>query len=203
MFDWITGWVGSLGVFGIALLMLLENIILFLPSELIMPLGGFLAARGDFNFWLMLLAGFIGSLIGSLPWYIVARSIGRERTTAWLTRHGRWLGLRRREIDRADRWFDRHATGAVFLARVTPGIRPLIGLPAGFARMPWHSFVLFTALGTALWVAALAWAGRLLGRRWKQVADTARPIIWITLALLLLATLIWLARRALRHHHTP
>ncbi|HEX5437262.1 MAG TPA: DedA family protein [Gemmatimonadaceae bacterium] len=192
MFQWMAGIVTSLGYMGIALLMLLENIVVFIPSELIMPLAGFVAGRGDLSLWLVVLSGWIGSLAGAIPWYFAARFIGEERLTHWADTRGRWLPLRGRDLDRATAWFDRHGHFAVFLARITPGIRPLIGLPAGFDRMPFLPFLLYSALGTLLWVTALAYAGSLLGVHYTKIRTYLEPATWAILGALVLFVIIWM-----------
>jgi len=198
MVHWMASVMGSLGYVGIALLMLIENIVVFIPSELIMPLAGFVAAQGALSFWGVVLAGWIGTLAGAMPWYVIGRSIGRQRLEAWVDRRGRWFPLRGRDIERATRWFDRHGHFAVFLARVTPGIRAWIGVPAGFDRMPFVPFFLNSALGTGIWVLALAYAGRTLGRHYKQVSRIVGPATWVVIGALILAAVIGVVRRRRR-----
>lgn len=195
MLHWMVSIMGSLGYVGIGLLMCIENIVVFIPSELIMPLAGFVAGQGTLSFWVVVIAGWLGSLAGAMPWYFVGRIIGEERLKKWVDRRGTWFPLRGRDIDRAKHWFDRHGHFAVFLARITPGIRPLIGLPAGFDRMPFAPFLLYSALGTWIWVTALAYAGRTLGRHYDQVSKVLGPATWIIIGALVVAAVVGVVRR--------
>ncbi len=136
MFDWITGIVDRTGYLGVALLMFAENLFPPVPSELIMPLAGFAAARGDLSLPLVLAAGVAGSLAGALFWYWIGRKVGADRLKRWAGRHGRWLTLSPGDVDEADAWFDRHGVKAVLLGRLIPAVRTLVSVPAGLAAMP-------------------------------------------------------------------
>ena len=155
MFEWITTMIERVGPWGVGLLMFLENVFPPIPSELIMPLAGFNAAQVRMSLGAAMLAGTIGSLAGASLWYLVGRAIGAERIRRLARRHGRWLTLSVDDIDRAQAWFDRRGTLAVLLGRLLPGIRTLISIPAGLARMPFLKFLAWSAVGTAV-VAASA-----------------------------------------------
>src|SRR5687768_13383192 len=105
MFDWITAIVERTGYLGIALLMFVENVFPPIPSELIMPLAGFTAARGDLDIVLVVVAGTAGSLLGATLWYGVGKWIGPERLKRWTAAHGRWFTVSPDEVDRASKWF--------------------------------------------------------------------------------------------------
>lgn len=186
MFEWISTTMASLGSAGVALLMFLENVFPPIPSELIMPLAGFLSERGQLGFWPAVLAGTVGSLSGAVGWYWVGRSVGERRLRAWVDDHGRWLTLSCSDLDRTKEWFDRHGASAVFIGRLIPGLRTFISVPAGFAEMRFVPFVFYSALGTAIWTGALAAAGRWLGRGYDQVSGYLEPVSWAVLAGVLL-----------------
>ena len=131
MFEKIVQFLEEAGYLGIALLMFLENLFPPIPSELIMPLAGFEAARGTKSLPLVILSGSAGSIAGALFWYYVGKWIGARRLKAWAGRHGRWLTLKPSEVDKVDAWFDRHCAEAVFLGRLVPTVRTLISVPAG------------------------------------------------------------------------
>ncbi len=135
MVKWIVGLVMSIGIYGVALLMAIENIILPLPSELIMPVAGFVASRGKMSLAGVIVAGTVGSVLGALPLFYLARSAGEEKMKRWVTKHGRWLLLRPTDLDRPKRWFARHAALSVIIGQIIPGVRGLIALPAGYAKM--------------------------------------------------------------------
>jgi membrane protein DedA with SNARE-associated domain/uncharacterized membrane protein YkvA (DUF1232 family) len=170
VFDWITGAVSEGGYAGILLMMLAENIFPPIPSELIMPLAGFVAARGELDPVLVVLAGTLGSVLGALPWYYAGMWLGERRVCAFAAHHGRWLTLGEQEIGQAMRWFERHGRIAVLVGRVVPTVRTLISLPAGMARMPLLPFLIYSSIGTLLWTAALTAAGFLLQSGYQQVA---------------------------------
>jgi membrane protein DedA with SNARE-associated domain len=171
MFEWITDIITRLGYAGVAVLTLLENVFPPIPSELVIPLAGFVAAGGELNLAVVILAGSCGSLAGATIWYAIGRSIGERRLRAWVSRHGRWLTLGARDVDRAQAWFKRHGNAAVFYGRLMPGVRTFVSLPAGFARMRLLPFLLYSALGTVIWTSALAYAGVLLQANFALVGD--------------------------------
>ena len=175
MFDWITGFVERSGYFGIALLMFAENVFPPIPSELVMPLAGFAAARGDLDLALVVLAGAAGSLLGATLWYFVGRRVGCERLKRFAAEHGRWLTLSPEEIDCARDWFGRHGDKAVMAGRLVPGVRTLISVPAGIAGMRLATFLAYSAVGTALWTALLAAAGHLLEGQYQRVSGYVGP----------------------------
>ena len=195
MGDWITQFVSELGYVGLALLTLLENLFPPLPSEIILPLGGFLAARGRLALGGVILAGTVGSVLGALVLYALGRQVSRERLLEWAERHGGWLLLAPGDVEHAFDWFDRHGTKAVFLARLVPGVRSLISIPAGMCGMHLLPFVIYTALGTALWSGALAYAGMLLGAQYQQVGTVLQWAAYGVIALLLLALARWFIKR--------
>src|SRR5688572_7323153 len=146
LFEWITGVVSEMGTLGVAVLMFLENIFPPIPSELVMPLAGFVAQREQLSFCEAVVAGSIGSLLGAVAWYRVARVVGEKRLRAWVDRNGRWLTLSCADIDKAKGWFDRHGGVSVMIGRLIPGVRTFISVPAGFARMQPVPFVLYSAV---------------------------------------------------------
>ncbi len=176
MFDWIVGLVEQTGYVGIALLMLAENLFPPIPSELIMPLAGFSAARGRLDLALVVLSGTVGSLLGALAWYYVGRWVGPHRLRRLSARHGRWLTLSPADVDRAREAFARWGAPAVFAGRLVPAVRTLISVPAGIAGMKLGRFLAWTTLGTALWTGFLAGMGYVLEDRYQAVAGWVNPV---------------------------
>lgn len=176
MFDWITGFVESAGYLGIALLMLIENVFPPIPSELIMPMAGFSAARGELSIVLVIVAGIVGSVLGAVFWYFVGKWIGVERLKGLSRRHGRWLTLSPDDIEKAESWFARYGGVAVLIGRLVPAVRTLISVPAGIAAMPFGRFLLFSTFGTAVWTAFLALAGYFLAERYEAVESYLNPV---------------------------
>jgi len=183
VFEWVTGIVEQSGYLGIALLMIAENLFPPIPSELIMPLAGFVAAQGKLSLAGVIIAGSIGSLIGALFWYVVARAVGGERVTRWAERYGRWFTVSGNDVGRARAWFGRHGGKAVLLGRLVPAVRSLISIPAGLAPMRLAPFLAFSAIGTALWTTLLAVLGYLLEGAYEHVADYIDPISKVVIGL--------------------
>lgn len=195
MVQWTLDLMNNLGYLGIVLLMVLENLFPPLPSELILPAAGFAAARGELNLLGVVLSGALGSVLGTLPLYYIGRAVGEERLVAWADRYGKWLTLRGKEIKQADDWFDRHGPRAVLFGRMIPGIRSLLSLPAGMSEMALPKFLLYSAIGSALWAALLSSAGYLLGDHYEQVGQYVGPIGTVLLTLLVVYVVIWVLRR--------
>ncbi|RFC65211.1 DedA family protein [Fulvimarina endophytica] len=177
----------TLGPFGIALLMFLENIFPPIPSELIMPLAGFEAARGSMSLFAVILSGTIGSLLGVVPWYYAGHWMGLRRTKKLAARHGRWLTMGPQDVERANDWFARHGSEAVLFGRLVPTVRTLISVPAGIAHMPIWKFLLYSAIGSAIWTSLLAFAGYLLGSQYAEVQNYIGPVSNTVLVVLVLA----------------
>lgn len=176
MFDWVTQVISSTGYLGVAALMFLENLFPPIPSEVIMPLAGFVAARGDLSLWGVVVAGTLGSLIGAAPWYLLGFWFGERGLYNVAARHGRWLTLSPEDVTKAIHTFKRYGAIAVFFGRLIPAIRTLISAPAGIARMPIPRFVFWTLLGSSLWTLLLTLAGFLLESQYHRVAHVMDPI---------------------------
>ncbi len=191
MVEWITNTMSSLGYLGIGLLMFAENIFPPIPSELIMPLAGFTVAKGEMNFVFAVLAGVLGTVLGALPWYYAGKIMSEERLRTLADKYGKWMALSGKDIDKADRWFDRHGNQAVFFCRLVPGVRTLISLPAGISGMPLAPFLLYSTLGTTLWVGLLTYLGFVLGDNYDLVDEYLGPVSKIVLGLLVVAFIAW------------
>lgn len=186
MIDWITETIDSAGYYGLVFLMFLENVFPPIPSELIMPLAGFLVTRGEMSFAGVVAAGTLGSILGALPLYYAGKWFGLEHLKRWADRHGRWLTVSGADLDRGKEWFDRYGGITVLLCRLIPGIRSLISIPAGVANMPMGLFLLYTTAGTAVWSALLAGAGYLLGVNYDKVEVYVGPVSKLALGTLVI-----------------
>lgn len=183
MGKWVMDLVQSGGYLGIVFLMFIENVFPPIPSELIMPLAGFLASSDKLSLFGVIVAGTIGSVLGSLPLYYLGRKLGEKRLKQFADRHGRWLTLCGRDIERAKRWFDRHGGITVLFCRLVPGLRSLIAFPAGIARMNLPLFLFYTTIGSALWTALLAYLGYFLGRNFREVERYLDPVTWVVIGI--------------------
>ena len=195
MLQWIVHLVTSLNYLGVALLMAIENVVLPIPSELIMPLAGFQTARGQMAIVRVILAGTVGSVLGALPLYYAGRALGEERLSQWVEKHGSWLMLRGKDLDRATRKFNGDSFQAVTVGQLIPGVRGLISIPAGVAKMNLGLFLLANFIGTIVWCAVLAVAGRVLGANFTRIHQFLGPVGWVILGLLIVGSLGWVLWR--------
>ena len=177
MSEWIIGVIEQTGYWGIALLMAAENVFPPIPSELVLPFAGYVAASGKLHPAGVLVAAVLGTLLGALPWYWAGRKLGHGGLQRFAQRHGRWLTLAPEDIDRAQGWFKRHGPSSVAFGRVVPAVRSVISMPAGVGRMPVLSFLLWSLVGTTVWSALLLGVGFVLQSRYEDAKDV---IEWIT-----------------------
>ena len=198
MSQWMQSTLDSWGYTGVVALMVLENVFPPIPSEVVMPYAGYVAAQGDLRLWGVIVAGTVGSVLGALPLYYLGHRVGVDRLRDWSDRHGHWLMLAPGEIDRASRWFEDHGRKTVFFARLVPGLRSLISIPAGMCRMNLAQFLLWTAAGTAIWAGLLGWAGSALGERYERIGTWLGPVTWIVLGGLAVWYVVYVWRRKRR-----
>jgi alkaline phosphatase len=190
----------------IGLALLLENVIPPIPSELVMPLSGFLIQQGKLQFIPVVGAALIGTVLGAWFWYGIGRLVNERRLEHLIGRHGRCFGLKAADLAVSRRWFSRHGAAVVFWGRLVPGIRPFVSIPAGIELMPQRSFLFWTSAGSLLWILALVNAGFLLGDNYRQILDWIAPFtsLWSRLLLVLIAVgAIWLMARALQRSSRP
>jgi len=197
---WVQDVIERLGAVGVALLVVLENVFPPIPSEIVLPFAGFVAQRGDGSVLVMIVAATIGAVVGALVLYGVAALIGPVRLTAFIARFGRWFGVKPADLARAEAWFDRHAVAAVLLGRCVPLIRSVVSVPAGFRRMRLAPFVVFTALGSAVWNTALIGAGAILGDQWEKVEPYVAVLQYVVIAAIGLLVCRSLVTRLRRSH---
>ena len=156
---WILATVHDWGYTGIFILMALESTVLPVPSELVLIPAGYLAHQGQMNFWLIVLASTVGSLVGASFNYVVSMWLGRP----FLERWGRYFFVRSELLHKTDIFFAKHGAVSTFTGRLIPGIRHLISIPAGLTRMNPGAFALYTCLGAGLWSLVLTLFGYFLG----------------------------------------
>jgi membrane protein DedA with SNARE-associated domain len=188
-------WMGYGAIFAA---MFLENLFPPIPSELIMPLGGFYVHQGQLALIPVVLAGLIGTVLGALPWYGIGRLMNEERLEQWLERHGRWIGISTQDLHRTRTWFNRYGTALVFWGRLVPGIRTLISVPAGIELMPFTPFLIWTTAGSLIWTLLLTLAGMALGEGYANVELWIEPVakaIKVLLVIAVVAAGLWLGLR--------
>ncbi|TCN35039.1 membrane protein DedA with SNARE-associated domain [Kribbella orskensis] len=196
---WAVDLMDRLGAPGAGLAVALENLFPPLPSEVILPLAGFAASRGDLGLVSVILFTTLGSVVGALALYGVGAVLGRDRTRALAAR----IPLMKLEdVDKAEAWFARHGAKAVLIGRVVPVVRSLISVPAGVERMRLSLFLALTAIGSLVWNSALIIAGYLLGEKWNVVESYVGILQWVVLAAAVLAV-VWFIVVKLRARRSP
>ncbi len=187
---WVQDVINQFGYFGVALLVVIENVFPPIPSEIVLPFAGFVAQQGagvanaaesDTTVIGMMIAATIGSVVGALILYFVSAAIGPDRLRAFVENFGRWLGVKSSDLVRAEAWFDRRSSLAVLVGRCVPLIRSIVSIPAGFRRMKLSSFVVLTAIGSAVWNIALIGAGAVLKDQWDVVGDYIGVFQWVVI----------------------
>jgi membrane protein DedA with SNARE-associated domain len=193
---WTTGTIGALGYFGIVLMMAIESACIPLPSEIIMPFGGYLAqAHPDkYSILGMGIAGGIGCVVGSWLAYWVGYFGGRPL----VEKYGKYILLKKRDLNAADRFFAKYGDWAIFISRLLPVVRTFISLPAGISRMPFWRFTIYTFLGSVPWCYMLAWAGWKLGSKWSELKKYFHQADAVIVALIVIGMAFWLW-----HHLRP
>ena len=176
MGDWVVRLIEQSGYLGVAFLMFLETVFPPIPSEIIMPVAGMSAAQGRMNFALATAAGTAGAMLGNIMWYLGARALGHDRLRPFVQRHGKWVTLNWREVERAHRWFEAHGITFVLFGRLIPTVRSLVSIPAGLLDMRFRTFLIASTIGTFAWTAVLAGAGFRLRSDFHQVDQWMAPM---------------------------
>lgn len=196
--NWVQDVINQFGYFGVALLVVIENVFPPIPSEIVLPFAGFVAqqsasavnatadaAQSDTTVVGMMIAATVGSVVGALILYFVSAAIGPERLRGFVERFGKWFGVKSSDLVRAEEWFDRRSVVAVLVGRCVPLIRSIVSIPAGFRRMKLTSFMVLTAIGSAVWNIALIGAGALLGDQWERVGEYVGVFQWLVIVAIL------------------
>jgi len=203
IFQWLINTISALGYSGLVVLMAIESSLIPLPSELVMPPAGYLAAKGQMDPVLAVVAGTAGSILGALLNYGLATWLGEP----FLRRFGRYLLISGTALDKSEHFFKRHGEIGTLLGRLVPVVRHLISIPAGLARMNLARFALFTGLGAGLWCGILVYIGWLVGQNADaigsaaQAAYTAQAHHWVVyrilpgVAVLLVCYVAWYRSR--------
>ncbi|MBT2502666.1 DedA family protein [Curtobacterium sp. ISL-83] len=190
--------IDTMGEWGVALMLFVETVFPPIPSEVILPLAGFLGGAGRMNLPLVLVLATLGSTLGALVLYWLGAVIGFDRTARWL---GRLPLVDEADFRKAAAWFHRHGRSAVFFGRLVPIVRSLISLPAGADRMNLWSFSLLTVLGSGLWNSVLVLGGAALGTQYDRVESYTAWIdraLYVVIAVLLVGFVVRRVRRGRR-----
>jgi membrane protein DedA with SNARE-associated domain len=187
-------YIGGMGYWGIFLLMFLESTFFPFPSEVIMIPAGYLAFKGEMNLYWIVIVGIFGSVAGALFNYYLAMHFGRK----FILRYGKYVFIKEETLDKLEAFFNRHGELSTFNGRLIPGIRQLISLPAGLARMNIAKFSLYSALGAGIWVIVLVALGYLLGSNEALISEYLRSATVIALISVVLITLFYIIRNKKR-----
>jgi membrane protein DedA with SNARE-associated domain len=211
--NWVQDVINQFGYLGVALLVVIENVFPPIPSEIVLPFAGFVAQQGasavnatagaaqsDTTVVGMMIAATVGSVVGALILYFVSAAIGPERLRGFVERFGKWFGVKSSDLVRAEAWFDRRSVAAVLVGRCVPLIRSIVSIPAGFRRMKLTSFVVLTAIGSAVWNIALIGAGAVLGDQWERVGEYVGVFQWLVIAAVLLLLVRFVVSRLKNRH---
>ena len=197
---WAQNIIRTLGYPGLGLIMFLENVFPPIPSELVLPLAGWLTLEENARFSLLgvTIVGAIGSVAGAFFFYGLGKWFDEKRVRYLLQRFGKWFLLSEDDFDVALSWFDKYDEYVIFFGRMVPIVRSLISVPAGLANMHIGKFTIYTAVGTALWSFILAFAGRMLGENWNMVADFIDQYEHLVLILGAVAVVAFFANRLIK-----
>lgn len=189
MEGYVTFLMTNFGYFGMFLGMVLEAVIIIIPSEVILATGGILAGRGIFSFWMAFLVGLVGSVFCAIIIYLIGYFGGRS----FVKKYGKFFFMKEEDIEKCDIWFEKYGLLAAFLARNFPIVRTLISLPMGISKVNFPRFVLFTTLGSIPWTFAFIYVGYALGNNWIVLDNFVKklklPII--ILLILLFINYLW------------
>ncbi len=172
--------------------MFLENIIPPIPSEIIMPLGGFFVYQQKLNFFILIFWGLLGTIAGSVPWYYLGRLVNERRISNFLDKKGKYFGISSDDLAKSKRWFDKYGVSLVFWGRLVPGIRTLISVPAGMELMPFRKFLIWTTLGSLIWVVLLTYAGYIFGENYLIIETYIDNIKFVVKPILILLSVYFL-----------
>lgn len=193
--DWLIPLLEDHVLLIVFLTMVAESACILIPSEIVMPYGGFLAAQGHTQLWMVMLVAIAANVVGS----VISYGVGRWGGRALFLRYGRYVGVRVHHLEKAERWFERRGELAVLFTRVMPGIRTFISLPAGIVKMSFGKFVLYSFIGIVPWVAALTSLGYAAGKAagedpWGRLQDQFHQynvVFFVVLGVAIVALVAW------------
>ena len=202
MFGYIGGFalttIAQLGYFGIFFLMMLESMVVPVPSEFVMPFAGFLIIQGSFNFALVIVASTLGSITGSLIFFYIGKTGGHTL----VERYGKYVLVDSNDVRKTEKWFQKRGELTVFLARLVPVIRHLISLIAGIGKMDVKKFSVYTIIGAALWNSILTYLGFVLGQHWEEVSQYIEELDIVIVVLIIIGIAYFVYRHLVRRKKT-
>lgn len=197
----IIRFIDTLGYFGVFLLMTLESALIPIPSEITMPFSGSLVVLGTFNFWIVVLVGTIGNLVGSLLAYWLGWWGGETVVRTVIVKYGKYFLISEHEYDQSERWFRKHGEIIVFVSRILPILRTFISLPAGVAKMKLVKFIIYTTIGSLIWAYFLTSIGVVLGNNWESLQVYFHKFDLVIVAAGIIAVIWYIRHKWKRFHH--
>jgi membrane protein DedA with SNARE-associated domain len=188
--DGIARIIAALGYPGVTALMTAQSSGIPIPSEVIMPFTGFLVFQGQFTLWGAILAGTVGSIIGSVIAYLLGRYGGRPL----LLRYGKYVFISTHDLEITERFFTRFGSASVFLGKLLPVVNTFVGWPAGIAKLSFGKFILYVSFGSLIWNSVLAYAGFKLGGEWLVIRDKLQTFDWYIIGAIILVGIWWVYR---------
>lgn len=185
--NWVINVISTLGYPGIVLTMAIESALIPLPSEIIMPFSGYLVSTGRFDLNLVALMGAIGNVLGSLVAYAIGYFGHEKLVRRFIRKWGKWILVSEKELDETEKLLHRFKDLVVLGSRVVPGIRTVISLPCGFAKLPLERFIVLTFIGSLIWSYFLAWIGFVLGQNWHSIGPYFHKLDAVIVGLIILA----------------
>lgn len=185
----ITEFISKWGYLAITILVLLENILPFIPSEIILTFAGLLSTKSDLSLPMLFVISTVASFVGLLVLYYISRLVSEERLYRFVDKYGKWIKLKGKDVARANDWFKRYGEVAVFVCRFVPVLRVLITIPAGINRMNVVKFVVLSLIGTTIWNFALIYLGSLLSDSWDVLMNgihTYSYVMYVLLAVVII-----------------
>ena len=193
---WVVAIIGFLGYAGVFVLMLVESCGIQMPSEVIMPFSGFLVAKGELNFWWVVILGAFGNLVGSWLAYFIGYRGGRPL----IEKYGKYFLISHHDLDLADRWFAKFGDWMVFIGRLLPVVRTYISFPAGIAKMNFKKFSIYTFAGALPWSLLFTWLGVKMGDNWELIRQKLHDFDMAMLVLVLVCVGVYVWRHLKRRN---
>ncbi len=178
------------GYFGISLLIMVENLFPPIPSEVILTFGGFMTIQSELNIIAVIVYSTIGSVAGAIILYLLGRLLNADRLGMLVDKYGRFLHLKRENIQKAQVWFTKRGSTAVLLCRFVPIVRSLISIPAGMAKMDFTLFMIYTVIGTVIWNAVLVCLGAAAGNNWEAIVSIFKKYSKVAVLVLFVVIII-------------
>lgn len=191
--DWLVNVISVLGYPGVFISVFLESFIAPIPSEIILPFSGFVASLGSMNIYLVIIVATLAAYLGSLPFYFIGRW-GEKPVLTFLEKYGKYLFIKKSDVDKGFEVFNKYGNGVVFVGRVIPIIRTLISFPAGVAKMNFVKFTIYTLFGSLIWNIILTYTGFILGDHWERIGAIVGQYEKVIIVVFILLLLLYVCR---------